>query len=519
MKKMISLCIIGILVTASLFGFIMLKSNIASAGTTWYVGSGLGNDSTTITGGISLASNGDTVFVYAGIYAENVVVDRSINLTGEDRDSTIIDGGGGNGIHVISDYVNITGFTITNSDYALYLQPSSNSTITNNNLSGNNYGLHIRESSADNRVSNNIVSGNSINGIYLSKVYNSIIENNIISYNGAYGFYLLAQSFNITISENLIFENSRGINLITSANCTISSNNISRNDYGIWVSNAVNSTITMNNFISNINFGITFTSSAINNRVYHNNFFNNNNSNSPQANDDSSNQNQWDLGYPSGGNYWSDYSGIDLNTTAMQNVPPSDGIGDTPYVIDSDSQDNYPKMSGIGNYIYLYPGWNLISIPLIQSNTNLDSVLSSIKGSYDAVQWYNSSDGFDPWKHNHSAKTPLLNDLDKINHLMGFWVHIIEPNGILFEYFGNKSSVNQTITLHTGWNLVGYPSNSTRDRTDALNNLTFQTEVDAIWSYDAAKQRWEQIGEFDYFRIGKGYWIHAKTQCEWEVPL
>jgi parallel beta-helix repeat protein len=497
MRKIISLCIIGILVAASLLGLIMLESNIVSAGTTWYVGSGLGNDSSTITGGIALASDGHTVFVYAGTYAENVVVDRSINLTGEYKDSTIIDGGGGNGIHVITDYVNITGFTVTNSNYALYLQPSSNSTISNNNISGNSYGLHIRESSADNIVSNNTVSYNSVNGIYFSKVYNTIIENNIISQSGGNGIYLLAQSFNITISENKIFENSRGINHISSANCTISSNNISRNNYGIWVSNAVNSTITLNNLYSNIFFGMTFTSS----------------------NDDTSNENQWDNGYPEGGNYWSDYSGMDLNSTALQNVPPSDGIGDTPYVIDVDSQDNYPKMKGFGNYLYLYPGWNLISIPLIQSNNDLDSVLSSIKGSYDAVQWFNASDGSDPWKHNHTAKSPFLNDLDKINHLMGFWIHITEPDGILFEYFGNIPSANQTITLYNGWNMVGYPSNSTRSRTYALNNLTFQTEVDAIWDYDTATGRWKKVEASDYFKIGKGYWIHAKTQCEWEVPL
>jgi hypothetical protein len=45
--------------------------------------------------------------------------------------------------------------------------------------------------------------------------------------------------------------------------------------------------------------------------------------------------NVWDDGYPSGGNYWSDYSGIDVN---------GDKIGDTPYVIDVDNQDNYPLM-------------------------------------------------------------------------------------------------------------------------------------------------------------------------------
>jgi hypothetical protein len=47
----------------------------------------------------------------------------------------------------------------------------------------------------------------------------------------------------------------------------------------------------------------------------------------------------------------------------------------------------------------------------------------------------------------------------------------------------------------------------------------FNNEIDAIWTYNASSQLWEQIGEFDYFERGRGYWIHAKTDCEWEVPL
>ncbi len=50
----------------------------------------------------------------------------------------------------------------------------------------------------------------------------------------------------------------------------------------------------------------------------------------------------WDNGYPSGGNYWSDYSGVDKKSGINQDRHGSDGIGDTPYVIDENKQDNYP---------------------------------------------------------------------------------------------------------------------------------------------------------------------------------
>jgi hypothetical protein len=55
----------------------------------------------------------------------------------------------------------------------------------------------------------------------------------------------------------------------------------------------------------------------------------------------------WDDGYPSGGNYWSDYNGTDLYNGPYQNELGSDLIGDTPYpirpdIIGGQNQDNYP---------------------------------------------------------------------------------------------------------------------------------------------------------------------------------
>ena len=53
----------------------------------------------------------------------------------------------------------------------------------------------------------------------------------------------------------------------------------------------------------------------------------------------------WDDGYPSGGNYWSDYNGTDFYSGTNQNVTGSDGIGDTSYIIDVNNVDRYPLMS------------------------------------------------------------------------------------------------------------------------------------------------------------------------------
>jgi hypothetical protein len=169
--------------------------------------------------------------------------------------------------------------------------------------------------------------------------------------------------------------------------------------------------------------------------------------------------------------------------------------------------------------IFLHQGWNLISLPAIQSNIDVQSVLMSIDGKYDAVQWFDDSDDYDNWKHHHISKLPNWNDLNNLDHFMGFWIHVTEPGGVQFEYPGTEPSSNQTIPLYKGWNQVGYPSLTSYNRSVGLNNLTFGTDVDCIQWYDAATKSWHIMGPDDYFVPGKGYWMHSKVDVEWEVPL
>jgi hypothetical protein len=134
------------------------------------------------------------------------------------------------------------------------------------------------------------------------------------------------------------------------------------------------------------------------------------------------------------------------------------------------------------------------------------------------LQWYDSSDQGDPWRHISQDK-PFGNDPYFINHLMGFWIYITEPGGVLLEYPGSQPSANQIIALRTGWNLVGFPSLSFKGMAAALNNLTYGVDVDAILTYDGAIHEWENIGPTDYFLPGLGYWVHAARDCSWDVPL
>jgi hypothetical protein len=164
-------------------------------------------------------------------------------------------------------------------------------------------------------------------------------------------------------------------------------------------------------------------------------------------------------------------------------------------------------------------GWNLISIPIDLPGTSISEVLVSIASEYDSLQYFDASDNLDSWKHNHTSKSSDLNDFKNIDHTKGFWIHITNPSGALLECPGSPFLVNQVITLRSGWNMVGYPCSIDRLRTEALNNLTFDLDMDAIWTYDSQTQRWEQVGEFGYFEVGRGYYIHSKDQETWEVPI
>ncbi len=391
--------------------------------------------------------------------------------------------------------IDIKNLNISNTDTAVEIAFSTNILLRWNNLSSNTKnGLFLANSSYV-TVANNYLSNNSWAGILLeSSSFNTIIYNYITKCNTGIEFGVLLSGDelkNNLIACNEIVYNAVGIDIWYSVNGSIIGNNLSSNTrWAIYAYLSSNALIYSNNIIGNFNQAV-----------------------------EGSYVDQWDNGYPIGGNYWSDYTGIDLNSTPTQDVPPPDGIGDTPYVLDSDSQDNYPLMNPIGDCLYLFEGWNLISVPFIQSDTEINSVLSPITGSYDALQFYNSSDIFDKWKHNHNGKPSYMNDLENIDNTMGFWIHITNPGGVLYEYPGSQQTSNQIILLQPGWNMVGYPSQAHYNRTKGLNNLTFGSEVDSIWTYHTEVKRWKEVGVNDYFEVGRGYWIHAISECEWEVPI
>jgi len=165
----------------------------------WYVGgSGPGNY-TDIQDAIDNASDGDTVFVFNGTYVGYVILNKPINLIGEDKNTTVIAGFFAYTISIVSDGVTMSGFTIQNSGRlgeGVRIDSSYNS-FYNNIIEIPNDRIRL---SGD----NNLFAGNTILDSYLFLSGDrNIISGNTIS-NIYYGIYFIDASDNI-ISNNSFF--------------------------------------------------------------------------------------------------------------------------------------------------------------------------------------------------------------------------------------------------------------------------------------------------------------------------
>ncbi|MFB3890252.1 MAG: nitrous oxide reductase family maturation protein NosD [Candidatus Bathyarchaeia archaeon] len=285
-------------------------------------------DYTRIQWAIGNATDGDTIQVRAGTYLENIAVDKSITLMGEGRNSIIDGGNAGTAVMIAKDRVTVTGFTIRNGNDSSSTGPLPQPAgigiaarfcvVTGNTLTGNRIGILLYGPTAN---------GNVIDG-------NSILSSN----QGVW----LASTFNNTITGNLISGSDYGIDHDQSYNNTVTVNTISNNVEGIYVYYAQD-------------------------LIYHNNFL----SNHAQVFYTGTNFTALDNGYPSGGNYWSNYNGVDTKSGPYQNITGSDGIGDTYYYVDNDDRrfDRYPLMSQV-NVIPEFPSTFLLVL-LVASSTAL----------------------------------------------------------------------------------------------------------------------------------------------------
>jgi len=146
--------------------------------------------------------------------------------------------------------------------------------------------------------------------------------------------------------------------------------------YGIYIRQSQYNTITGCTIWDSANRGIYIYSSSNYNKLYHNNFIDNN----PNAYDGCSNT--WDDGYPSGGNYWSDYTGNDIYSGPAQNISGSDGIGDTPYV-SGKINDRYPLMNHWDKIPPVIT--DVIATPGVQNMTLPVNITCTVTDNWDLV--------------------------------------------------------------------------------------------------------------------------------------
>jgi parallel beta-helix repeat protein len=283
-------------------------------------------------------------------------------------------------VSIIASQSNIPGFLLAN---------TNDSQIVSNDIAGDRFGItYLYAISLTSCFSNNVSSNRGTGttcGIALYSSGNNIVSNNHFE-NGIFGGALLYSSNNNTLTGNYVsgyaqFSGPGGsvegsFELSSSDNNKLIGNDVTGNGQGIYLKSSHNNVLIANNVTGNVGesgggqinpswgFGIRIDSCS-NNTIYHNNFIGNiiyemYNPNPIVPNNVMSDgsPNMWDNGYPSGGNYWSDYNGTDAN---------HDSIGDTPYIIDADNIDNYPLMTS-----YIIPEFpSFLILPLLMIATLL----------------------------------------------------------------------------------------------------------------------------------------------------
>jgi len=324
MKKFILLFLIFIIINNSLV-LANTKNNILNQKII-YVDDDGGANYTLIQDAINNSSDGDTVYVYNGIYYEHIIVNKSIILQGEDKNTTIIDGNHiGNVIEITADLVTIKGFTIKNCgenlsysknniDTAIEIR-SKNNTILDNiitwdyfyGLSHNPLGIKIILFGDNNIILNNEIL-ECINNIRLESSYNKI-SNNLIEMNGGDGLKLFTSGpglpycsnnnisnnmfysinhknhglaiWGLYIKDNIFFNNTifdiyGGIHLEMSDNNIVLKNNIANCFYwGLSVCDSNNNTLLNNTISSNKKAGIYLGYGSKKNLIKNNNLTHN----------------------------------------------------------------------------------------------------------------------------------------------------------------------------------------------------------------------------------------------------
>jgi len=361
MKKikinLFTIFIISIILITSLSGCLDQQNKYYSK-TTIIVGYNSEADFNKIQDAVNAAKPGSTIIIQNGTYNETITIKKTMKLIGNKNTKIFYINESTNNKNLIQLNASnciIQNLTLINQNNSNNINgiliTTNNNKISNLTISGFYDGIHIiNDNKIDinisNNIYNNIITKNK-NGIQAFKNSTNNIYNNSIIQNYEYGLYLNYGSNYNKIHHNNIKKNNQGLRLGSIEN-KIYNNNISDNfEYGIRIKGG-RKNIIYNNSINNNSEGIYFCCSAEENQIYNNNFIKNYKWNTREYIPSSENLNIFYHNLPIGGNYWDDYNGVDNYNGPNQNTPGSDGIGDTPYIInDYKNKDKYPYIKPI----------------------------------------------------------------------------------------------------------------------------------------------------------------------------
>jgi len=203
-----------------------------------YVGGNGPGNYTTIQDAVDAASEGDTIFVYSGTYYENVKVEKTVILNGEDSGKVVIDGYGKDAIKIDAQNVTLSDFTIRNGKSGTYAngislhKNSKNTLVVNNTITKcrNGKGIFI-DSNCENSVISNNIFANCHQGIWIDSGRISIKNNEIASTEWWEWSICIGTGVDeVVIENNSIFGD--GIIVFSSENSTFKNNTIVNKDYG-----------------------------------------------------------------------------------------------------------------------------------------------------------------------------------------------------------------------------------------------------------------------------------------------
>ena len=346
--KTISITILLAVLLMATFA-VTLKSTDASSGTRTIT---VPDDYPKIQDAVNAVNPGDTIVVKAGTYNEEIVdLDKPVYLFGDNKQSVIIYHSS-LGFAITANNVHVAGFTIKSNEqgqgHAVDLADSRDCIIEGNLIENNLVGVSVYGSSSGNTVSGNVlrnnersielidasdntVSNNNITGALVSGISLDVSSGNVVSGNriadlvDGMGALMLWKSSNNIISRNVLFGGNPML-MIECVGNTLYENFVMDSEYGVVVGASSSNSIYGNYFI-NVTQQVLDT-------------------NEPGQ----LSENSWDNDKE--GNYWSNYNGDDSN---------GDGIGDSPYVLYENNQDNYPLMNPVDiSEIPEFPSWTPI---------------------------------------------------------------------------------------------------------------------------------------------------------------